>query len=603
MKKIYGIDLGTTNSLIAIHQNDQTQIIPDKNGSKVLESAVSFLDNDSFVTGKRAIELSKINPNRSVFSIKRFMGISANEIDLSKENLPYEILAKENSLIVKIDGKEYSPIEISSFILEDLKKRAENQFSESVEDVVITVPAYFNDNQRSATQTAAKLVGLNPIRIINEPTAAALAYGLNKKDKANILIYDLGGGTFDVSILKLQSGIFEVLSTNGNTRLGGDDIDQEIIEYLLDEVKLDHSLNLAERETLRKIAKEAKHRLSEEDSLAISFYVNKNEYHVNLDKSILKVIIQKIIKTSFKSVRKAIKDADLDQEEIDHIILVGGSTKSPIIQLAIEDYFGKKPLSDINPDEVVAVGAAIQGAILAGEISETVLLDVTPLSLGMETMGSVVEKFIMRNSKVPCEVTETFTTSIDGQTAVSIHILQGERELAEDNISLGKFILDGIEPKAAGHARIDVTFRLDQNGVLHVSAKDTSSGKEQVIKVQPSNGLTDEKVENMLRDSIFKAKEDFEKRMIIDKKTEANAIILSTEKAISEHDDLLSDRLRTDIKQLIYELKTACESSTDRKEIESQIDSLDQLTTPFAEEIMNKSIKSALKNKTTNEII
>jgi molecular chaperone DnaK len=603
MTKIYGIDLGTTNSLIAFHENKETTIIPDKNGDKILPSYLSFLDNDSVIVGKRAVELSKLNPKRSVFSIKRFMGLNSKDINLESELLPYQMISEDDSLKVKIDNKKYSPVEISAMILEELKKRAETYHGENVRDAVITVPAYFNDNQRSATQLAAKLADLNPIRIINEPTAAALAYGLNKKENATILVYDLGGGTFDVSILKLHNGIFEVLSTNGNTRLGGDDIDQEIINYFLKQIHLGTNIDSLEREALRKIAKEAKHRLSNETSLSITIIVQSKEYQVNINKDILKELIYKIINNSFKAVRKALKDSETSKEQLDEIILVGGSTKSPIVQEAIEDYFGKKPLSDINPDEVVAIGAAIQGAILAGEIAETVLLDVTPLSLGMETMGSVVEKFIMRNSKIPCEVTESFTTAVDGQSAVVIHILQGERELVEDNISLGKFILDGIEPMAAGLARIDVTFQLDQNGVLNVSATDTKSGKKQKIKVQPSSGLTDELVESMLRDSIFKAKEDFEKRMIIDKCTEANAIILSTQRALNENGHLLSSEEQEKINNAVTELIETSKSSEDRKVIESLIDSLDQLTEPFAEKIMNNSIKSALTNKRTEEII
>jgi molecular chaperone DnaK len=604
--KILGIDLGTTNSLVSWYNGSESVVIEDQFG-KITPSVVSFLDNKAAIVGQRAKELQAANSERTVYSVKRFMGKSPDEIKETIEHLPYKIDVSADDIVrIDIDGMQMTPSEISAKILANLKQKAEKHFHENITDCVITVPAYFNDAERQATYYAGKMAGLNVRKIINEPTAAALAYGLDKKEKSTIVVYDFGGGTFDVSVLKLSEGIFEVLSTNGDTQLGGDDIDRTLIKLFKEKLGLDdHQCAIAEiYEYLRQTAVETKIQLTNHDELELNLRVQKLnvEKNIKISRDEFNKLIKPIIKKTKSKVKKALKDAGLDFNDIDEIVMVGGSTRVPHVREEVENWFEKKPHTEIDPDEVVAVGAGIQGAIISGDLINTVLLDVTPLSLGMETYGGVVHKFILRNTKIPCYAIETFTTQVDNQTGVSVNVLQGEREFAKDNISLGKFSLKGIEPAAAGVPRIEVKFQIDANGILRVTAKDEKTGNNQHIEVRPHTGLTDEIVEKFLHDSLKNMKEDMETRFLQDVRTEAEAVIIATNRALKENNHLINDELKNELNIAIEMLENAMKK-TDKKLIQGLTENLDRESKKFAEIIMNSTIKTVLRDENINKFL
>lgn len=602
-KKIIGIDLGTTNSLVSFYDGVESIVIEDKFG-KITPSVVSYMDNDTAIVGTRAKELLKSNPKRTIYSVKRFMGKTPLDLKDDISHLPYSVTISNDEVVkISFDKLSLTAPEISAKILEHLKRKAESHFGEAITDCVITVPAYFNDAERQATQLAGKLAGLHVRKIINEPTAAALAYGLDKTDSSTIVVYDFGGGTFDVSVLKLNNGIFEVLSTNGDTQLGGDDLDRELITYFINELEISEMTDHI-YEYLRQLAENCKIQLSNVDKLNLSISIPNTDIlkTISLTKGQFNSLIKKIVNKTKRLVKSALKDAELEFEDINEIVMVGGSTRIPYVRAQVEEWFGKAPQTDINPDEVVAIGAGIQGAILSGEIEETVLLDVCPLSLGMETMGGVVDKFIMRNSKIPCYATEEFTTHADNQTAVSINILQGEREYAKDCTSLGRFSLKEIEPEAAGIPRIEVKFQIDANGILNVTAKNQKTNKVQKISVKPHAGLTDECVEEMLLDSFKHMKEDMESRLFTDSKTEAEAVILATHRQLADYSQLLTDSEKENLTISITDLQNVLDEGKNRDLLTGLSENLEQESGKFAEKIMNSTIKKVLTDININEI-
>ncbi|MBN4054568.1 molecular chaperone DnaK [Nitrospira defluvii] len=611
MSHVVGIDLGTTNSLVAYMDGDTPHLFKDASGQAAVPSIIAFDEQghrDQTTVGKIAKEKLISNADRTVYSVKRFMGKGREDLEDDLERIPFKLVGGPKEAIrIQIGDQRYTPPEISAFVLKELKERAEAALNEPVTQAVITVPAYFNDSQRQATKDAGRIAGLEVLRILNEPTAASLAYGLQKSKEGTIAVYDLGGGTFDISILKIKGGIFEVLATHGDTTLGGDDFDQRLVQLIRREILAQFNIDVQDIPELlqecRLKSERLKCRLSTETSAEIVIPLPNKEktYCREFSRKEFEAAIQDLVDRTSTSCRQALSDAGLKPEDVTEVVLVGGSTRIPLIRETVENLFQKKPHSELDPDEVVALGAAIQANILSGGISNLLLLDVTPLSLGIETMGGVVSKLIPRNSTIPTSGKEMYSTFVDGQQSVSIHVLQGEREMVEDCRSLAKFNLTGIDPIPAGMPRIEVTFLIDADGILNVTAKDLRSDRVQSVEVTPTYGLTDAETEAMITASMEHAKEDMEKRQLIEVRNEADTVIRHTEKAVTQSTELLGVSEREAITTSVSELKDAL-SKDDRNVIREKLNRLDQDTQALAEKLMDRSVKKSLQNKRLSDV-